>query len=296
MDWKSIAFDWTRARAFLITAEEGSFSAAARALNMAQPPLARQVSALEDELGVTLFERVGTGLELTDAGASLIDHARKMAEAANAFSLVASGQSDTIEGKVTITASEIYSSWLLPPLCRDIREQAPGIRVEVLASNAISDLKRREADIAIRNARPDQPDLIGKLVAQDNGGLFAAPEYLQDHGPFETPADLSRADFIGFGHNSGMVEAMQERGVPITDDHFTFSSSSHAAHWEMTRAGLGIGVGPAGLGDRDPQVSRILPDLDFTYPVWLVAHRELKTSPRLRVVWDLLAERIPKYL
>ena len=162
MNWKSMKFDWNRARAFLVTAEEGSLSAAARALEMTQPTLGRQVSALEQELGVALFERAGRGLVLTPSGLELVDHVRAMGEAANRVSLTASGQSQTIEGSICITASEIHAAYLLPPIIAKLRRAQPGIKVEIIASNAASDLRRREADIAIRSFRPTQPELIAK--------------------------------------------------------------------------------------------------------------------------------------
>ena len=115
MDWNLLKFDWNRARAFLVTAEEGSLSAAARALRMAQPTLGRQVEALERELNVVLFQRVGRGLELTPSGLELLDHVRRMGEAANDFSLAAIGQSQTIEGNISISTSEVYAALLLPP-------------------------------------------------------------------------------------------------------------------------------------------------------------------------------------
>src|SRR6185436_11045290 len=105
MDWRSVDFDWNQARAFLITAEEGSFSAAARALRMAQPTIGRQVAALERALGITLFERVGTSLELTSSGLELVEHARAMGEAATRVSLTATGRASEIAGSVCITAS-----------------------------------------------------------------------------------------------------------------------------------------------------------------------------------------------
>ena len=105
-------FDWNRARAFLITAEEGSFSAAARALRSTQPTVGRQVAGLEEELGVTLFERVGTRLELTVSGLELLEHVRAMGDAANRTSLVATGQSESVEGNVSITASEAIAAFL----------------------------------------------------------------------------------------------------------------------------------------------------------------------------------------
>ena len=103
MVWRNINFDWNRARAFLVTAEEGSLSAAARALGLAQPTLGRQVDALEEELGVTLFERFGRGLQLTPAGHELVTHARAMGEAASRLSMAAYGQSGEIEGTVSIS-------------------------------------------------------------------------------------------------------------------------------------------------------------------------------------------------
>ncbi|MCH7911226.1 MAG: LysR family transcriptional regulator, partial [Candidatus Hydrogenedentes bacterium] len=115
MDWRSVKFDWNRARAFLVTAEEGSLSAAARALGMAQPTLGRQVDALEQELGVVLFQRVGRGLALTPSGLELLEHVRAMGAAASRVSLTSFGQSQSIEGTICIGASEIYAAILLPP-------------------------------------------------------------------------------------------------------------------------------------------------------------------------------------
>ncbi|WP_425097825.1 LysR family transcriptional regulator [Tropicibacter sp. S64] len=296
MDWRSVTFDWNRARAFLVTAEEGSFSAAARALGMTQPTLGRQVTALEEELGVLLFERVGRGLVLTNSGTRLMDHVRAMGEAAAAVSLAASGQAQQVEGLVAITASEIYASWLLPPVLKRLSTEAPGIRVEVVASNAIRDLKRREADIAIRNTRPDQADLIGKLIAEDCAGFFATRDYLDRAPAIRDKPDLARAKLIGFDENANFIAALNARDMPVTEDNFAVTGSTHPVHWEMLRAGLGVGVGPVGYARAFPELIRVLPEVTLDYPVWLVAHRELRTSPRVRMVWDLLAEMLPGQL
>ncbi|WP_417205689.1 LysR family transcriptional regulator [Antarctobacter sp.] len=296
MDWRSVTFDWNRARAFLVTAEEGSLSAAARALGMTQPTLGRQVTALEEELGLILFERVGRGLVLTQAGTQLMSHVRAMGEAAVGVSLAASGQAQAASGHVAVTASEIYSSWLLPQIARRLREVAPGITLEVVASNEIRDLKRREADIAIRNARPEEPDLIAKMVGEDEGTFYASSDYLSRFGPITGPADLARAAFIGFKDNEDFAEALRKRGIPVTPASFPVLASSHAVHWDMARAGIGLGTVPCGLGDAAPDMQRVLPDVSFRYPVWLVAHRELRTSPRVRIVWELLAETLPGLL
>ena len=159
MDWRAVKFDWNRARAFLVTAEEGSLSAAARALGMAQPTLGRQVDALESELGVVLFERVGRGLELTPSGLELLEHVRSMGEAANRVSLTAAGQSQSIEGTICIAASETYAAILLPPILAKLRRLEPGIHIEIVASSKPSDLRRREADNASPNCGPTDPDM-----------------------------------------------------------------------------------------------------------------------------------------
>ena len=199
MKWQTVSFDWNQARAFLVTVEEGSLTAAARALGLTQPTLGRQVAALEDSLGVTLFDRVGRSLRLTPSGLELLDHVRSMGDAAGRVSLTASGQSQTVEGQVCITASDLFSVYHLPPVLDRLRDLAPGIEIEVLASNTISDLQRREADIAIRHVRPQQPDLIAKQLKDTTAHLYASPKYLDRHGRPECVDDLAKAVFVATG-------------------------------------------------------------------------------------------------
>ena len=125
MNWQAISFDWNQVRAFLATAEQGSFSGAARVLGLTQPTLGRQVSALEAELGVLLFERIGRSLELTPPGIELLEHVRAMGDAAHRISLVASGQSQTINGLVRITATNVFAAYLLLPVVEELRRIAP---------------------------------------------------------------------------------------------------------------------------------------------------------------------------
>ena len=176
MDWKTVKFDWNRARAFLITAKEGSLSAAARALGMAQPTLGRQVSALEDELGVILFQRTGRGLTLTQSGLELMDHVRAMGDAATRVSMAASGQSQSVAGTVSISASEVTAAFVLPGIVTRLRQAHPGITIEVIATNSLSDLRRREADIAVRSVQPTDPDLIARKLKSGTAELFCSKE------------------------------------------------------------------------------------------------------------------------
>lgn len=295
MDWRSVKFDWNRARAFLVTAEEGSLSAAARALGMTQPTLGRQVDALEEELGLVLFERAGRGLILTPSGVQLLEQVRRMGEAASQVSLTASGQAQTVEGNIRITASEIEAATLLPPILAKLRREAPGIHVEVLASNTAADRRRREADIAIRSFRPTEPELIAKKIKDDASRVVAASSYLDRLGRPTTLARVNRADFIGYEPPDIFLQALNERvGVAIERANLKVISSSTVMHWELVKAGVGLSVIPDNLADAEPGVERVLEGTlkPLEFPMWLTTHRELNTSRRVRFVFDFLAEEL----
>lgn len=296
MNWMAVNFDWNQVRAFLATVEEGSLSAAAKALGLTQPTLGRQVAALEERLGVTLFERSGRSLILTPTGESLINHVRAMGEAATRLSLVASGQSTSVEGRVKVTASEGYAAFVLPEVVERLRATHPGIVVEIVATNSLSDLRRREADIAVRNTEPTDPEMIARRMPDQKGGFYATPDLIARHGPFRDVRDLAEAPLIGFGTDAQYLEALQKRQIPVTEANFVAGSESHLVHWEMTRRGIGIGIVGNLIGDRDGLVVPVLHDrLTFEFPVWLVAPAELKTNPRVRIVFDTLAEVLGRH-
>ena len=186
--------DWNQARAFCTTAESGSLSAAARQLGLTQPTLSRQVVALESALGVALFERIGKRLILTEAGLNLVEHARAMTVAAEAMALVAAGTSKEIAGRVTISATEAVSAYLLPKLVARIRQKAPQITLAIAASDLISDLRRREADIAIRHVRPTEPELFARRVGEMTAHFYAADSWIAKNGRPATVAELAEAE------------------------------------------------------------------------------------------------------
>ena len=293
MDWRSIKFDWNKARAFLVTAEEGSLSAAARALGMAQPTLGRQVDGLEQELGIVLFERVGRGLRLTPGGLELLDHVRVMGDAAGRVSMNALGQSQALEGKICISASETYAAVLLPPIIAKLRILEPDIHVEIVVANHASDLRRREADIAIRNFRPTEPDLIAKKVGDADAVLYATADYIERIGNPTMPQELKHAHFVNLDHGGMMIKALNKLGLGLTEENFPLLTESYLVMWELVRQGVAIGILDAHIGDADPTVRRVLPDFQpFIFPIWLVSHRELTTSRRIRRVYDYLAEEL----
>ncbi|WP_301069312.1 LysR family transcriptional regulator [Pseudooceanicola sp.] len=293
MHWDGTTFDWNRARAFLVTAEEGSLSAAARALGLTQPTLGRQVEALQHELGVVLFERVGRGLTLTPAGRDLLTYVQRMGEAANQLSLKAVGRNADLAGKVVIAASEADAALILPAILADLRRRAPRISVQVVASSDTTDLLRREADIAIRNFRPTEPDLIARKIRDANARLYATPGYIDAVGPLDTRADLSRAAFVGLDTTGRLMTRLNSLGLSLSEANFPLVCDSFLVMWAMVKQGLGIGILDDRMARVDASVRQILPDLaPVSFPIWLVAHRDVLTNPRLRLIYDLLAEAL----
>ncbi len=295
MNWQSISFDWNQVRAFLVTAEEGSLSAAARSLDLTQPTLSRQVAALEETLGLALFERVGKSLVLTKSGLDLLEHVREMGDAANKISLFASGKDQTIDGKVSISASDVTSFEHLPGFIKLLKETAPLLEVEIVAENAISDLLRREADIAIRHVRPEQPDLIARLVAEASAGFYATQQFLDRHGVPNTAADLKNFPFIGFSDNENLIQHFSALGVQLDHNSFAANSGNGMVAWQLGIEGLGICIMSDTVAAKYPAMKRLELHMEpILFPIWLVTHRELHTSRKIRLVFDMLADYLKK--
>ncbi|VXB47981.1 Transcriptional regulator, LysR family [Pseudomonas sp. 8BK] len=283
--------DWNQLRAFLETAETGSLSAAARKLGQSQPTLSRQVAALELALGVTLFERIGKAMALTSTGQELLGHARVMGAAAHELGLAATVRSEEVAGVVSVATSDAVAAYLMPKILLHIRQAAPGIQVEVVASDGFSDLLRREADIAIRHARPEQPELIGRLVRQSSAGFYASESWVRVNGLPRTAEEALQHDFIGLDRTGHYLQHLHGQGLLLNNTNFRSYADNSVTYWEMVRQGLGIGAIMEEIARETPGMVRVLEDVaPFQLPIWLVTHRELRTARRIRIVFDLLAE------
>ena len=240
-----------------------------------------------------LFDRVGRSLKLTQAGFDLLDHIRAMRDAATGLSLAASGRSQAVEGRVSITATDFMATYALPPILKRLHAIAPGIEVDIITSNEVQNLLRREADIAIRHARPEQPELIAKLVNESSAHLYAATEYLETIGSPERLSDLATVDFIGFDPVERMIPVLNQRGLPVTRQNFKFISASGSVYLQLVRQGLGVGIMSREMAGLVDGIEMVIPSFEpFPIPAWLVTHRELHTSRRIRLVFDLLAEAL----
>jgi DNA-binding transcriptional LysR family regulator len=288
------AMDWNHIRAFHATAVAGSLSAAARQLGLTQPTLSRQVLALEAELGVTLFERRGRKLVLTQTGRELLDHIRIMGDAADTLVLAATGRAQEIGGRVCISATDTCAAYVLPEIVARIRSEAPQITIAIVASNEISDLHRGEADIAIRHVRPDRPGLVGRHICDTAASFYASEAWVARNGLPKGPADLARAGLMGFD-DPRFAGFMREIGIPIATEDFRIVSESAVVIWEMVKRGMGVAVMMREVAERTPGVVNLLPDmLPIPVPIWLVTHQELESSPRVRLVQTIMAEELAR--
>lgn len=290
---RTSVFDWSQGQAFLATVETGSFSGAAARLGLSQPTVGRHVAALESDLGTLLFDRVGKSLVLTDNGLLLVEHVKAMQEAADKLSLAALGQDKTIAGPVSITASDAFCAYNLPSIIERIRLVYPEVQVEIVSSNEVQDLRRREADIAIRNVEPKYPDLYAKRLRTTKGKLYGATSYLDLIGRPTTIKDFNEST-IFIGDTSGRVlQMLTTMGVNVTPEQFCIIANSGVAIWELVKRGVGLAVMFKDIGDITPEVEVILPkEITVDIPVWLVSHQELKTNARIRAIFDLLSDEL----
>ena len=289
--------DWALWRSFAAVVADGSLSAAARRIGYSQPTLGRHIEALEQQLGVTLFDRSLQGLKPTETALRLYQSVSaaetKLAEAA----LVAEGSTGTLEGTVRITASTMVSNYLLPAMLRPLRQEFPGIAIELVPSDSVENLLLREAGIAVRMFRPTQLELIAKRIGEIPIVATAHQSYLGAHGTPVRPDDLSRHDLIGFDRSDLLISAAKGLGFDLKSTSFVLRSDSQTAQWELLKAGLGVGFAQLGLVRETHGMRELLPMVvPPPLEVWLTTHRELFLSPRIRAIYDRLATALAAYI
>jgi len=289
------SLDWSLVRSVLAVAETGSLSAAARALKISQPTLGRHVREAEAQLGLSLFTRVAKGLKLTPEGTALLPAAREMQAAAARLSRLAAGAEPQLAGTVRITASAVVSAYMLPPLLAELRQAEPLIQIELVASDKSENLLFGQADLALRMYRPTQPDIVTQAVASLPMALYAARSYLARIGVPRDIEALMEMDFVGFDTSEQIRDIMARGGKPVPRSFFGLRCDDQPVYWQLVRAGCGVGGMQRVIGDADPAVARLDGLIDLPpLPLWLAATPELRQLPRLRRVWDFLANRLEK--
>jgi DNA-binding transcriptional LysR family regulator len=290
--------DWNLIRGFVAVVEQGSLTRAAEQLGLSQPTLSRQITQLELAVGAALFERVARGLKLTAAGDGLVEPARHMMAAARALGMATAAQGDTLSGTVRITASEMVSAFVLPPLMAQLALAYPDIQIEIVASNQISNLLEREADIAIRMIRPTQSALIARHIGDWSLSFYAHASYFTNNAKLlprsaPSPQELAQYRWIGYDQSDQLIAGFRSAGIHIDTSFFAFRSDNHLVNWQALLNGVGIGICMDWLAKQTPDLVRLpLAQSPPTLPVWLTTHRELRSSKKIRAVFDFLAQAL----
>ncbi len=288
---------WELYRSFLGVLREGSLSGAARALGITQPTAGRHVAALEEALGVVLFTRSQTGLLPTEVALALRTHAEAMESIAASMERAATSQGEGVRGVVRVSASEVVGTEVLPPIITQLREAHPALKVELVSTNRVQDLLRREADIAVRMVRPRQEQLVARRIGNIELGFHAHRDYIARHGTPRNLDELPAHTVIGYDQPPAFVRAAGKSIRNFTRDTFSLRADSDLAQLALIRAGAGIGVCQVGLAKRDPALVRLMPRaFSLKLDTWVTMHEDLRNSPRCRVAFDALVEGLVQYV
>lgn len=295
--------DWNLYRTFLGVLESGSLSGAARALGLTQPTVGRHVDELEQALGHVLFTRSQQGLMPTELALSLRPYAQSLASTAAALRRQATGALNEIEGTVRISSSDVIGVEVLPPILAALQSEHTKLGIELSLSDAVEDLLRREADIAVRMTQPKQESLVVRHVGEIELGLHAHAGYLARHGRPVSFAELSTHCIIGYDRRTAFIRAMigeirkQAPNFPDPEQPcWSFRADSNLAQLAAIRAGVGIGFCQTRLAARDPHLVRLFPDFRLTLPTFVAMHEDLKTTPRYRRTFDALVTGLQDYI
>ena len=291
-------FDWNDLRYFIAVAREGSTLAAAKVLRTSQTTVARRVAALEQSLGVTLFDKRQAGYALTTAGSELLDRAKKVELSAEAFADAASAGARDLTGSVRITSEEIYALSLISPLLPELHQQHPDIIVEVDTTSVLRDLGAGEADIALRSSSNEQPaGLVGRRLGIDDWTLYCSKDYADRHGRPTTVKDLKRHAIVGGGgaklwqHYQAWLKSLD------LEDRVAMHHASSSGLLSAIRSGFGVAVLPCIVGDADPDLIRCIPPrTDHGRVLWLLTHERVRRTPRVRAVIDFLYEGLRRHI
>lgn len=290
--------DWNELRLVLAVQRAGSLTAAAVTLGIDHSTAFRRLKALEERLGVRLFERLpGGAYRATEAGSRMAAGAERMEDEALALDRDISGRDHRLSGRLRVTSSETIAYSQLTTLLAAFRQVHPGIVVELAIDNRVLSLSRREADIALRPIRPKEGDLWGRKLSAVAWALYAAPAYLEANGgPLSNVDGVDRHALIGWEETTSGIEAadwLLRAGPP---EAFVYRTNSLVNQLVAARAGIGVALLPCYLGDGEPGVTRALPEpiRELEGELWIVTHADLKGTARVRAFFDVVGDGLAR--
>jgi DNA-binding transcriptional LysR family regulator len=290
--------DWNDLRYLVAVADQGSTLKAGKALRVSQTTVARRIAALEEELGLSLFDRRAAGYALTPDGEALLRHARQVAASADQFAQVAASRTRDLSGVVRLTTQEIFANTLLGPMLKELHEQHPEIVIELDTQQELLDLGDGQADIALRSTSQDQAaGVVGRRLCIDDWTLYCSREYASKHGIPRTRADLKKHAIIGGGGGKLWLHYEAWLRSLGLEDQVAMHHSTSTGLLSGVRSGFGLAVLPCIVADAEPDLIRCLPPRDdHQRSMWLLTHDRVRSMPRVRTVIDFLYEKLSRHV
>lgn len=289
--------DWDKLRIFHAVAEAGSFTRAGEILNLSQSAVSRQISALEESLGVALFYRHARGLLLSEQG-ELLD--RTTREMFTKLTFTTARIMDTRErpwGPLRITTTVAYGSIWLTRRLKEFLEEYPDIDVSLVLSDDELDISMRKADVAIRVRPPTQPDLIQRHLTDVKYRIYASPQYIKQYGIPRTVEELDDHHIIVYGEAAAPpVENLNwllDIGAGEKKRHAILRVNNIYGIYRAVRSGIGIGALPDYMTGHAEDLVQVMPDIEGPgFSTYFVYPEELRNSKRIGVFRDFLVNRI----
>lgn len=285
--------EWDSIRIFLAVVEEGSMSAAAQVLGVSQPTVSRYILALEEKVGVNLFDRSCSGLKVTEVGASLLDSAKATALGAESFARQVNATSEHIDGHVRLAVSEVVAYYFLPEAITAFNRQFPSIEVEILISDQGVNLNKRDADLLVSVEKPEQPDFVVSHLFEGKLGFFAHRDYLEEYGKPDSLQDLHAGfhQIIGDDCNNFYLREAVRIGRPLSKSHFSFRTDSQKMQVELLNARAGVAVTLLAIAEKYPDLVQLFPEAALRpFNWWLICHRDVNVNPRIHNLMTFLSQ------
>lgn len=290
-------FDWVLLRSFLAIYRAGTVAGAARSVNLQQSTLSRHLADLETQLAEPLFERTGRGLHATEAAHLVARYAHDMESLAHQMTLALAAKSAMLSGTVRVSASQIFATYVLPAIARDLIRRHPGLQIDIVASDEVPSLLHRATDIALRFTQPTDLNVVARQIGLVPIAAVAHESYLQTMGTPQQPSDLLQHHLLGIDKDSVMIPALQAMGIAVSPAHFRIRTDDKAVCTQLIESGAGIGFVARMMLDINPSLRQVLPGLPLpTLTCWLTTHTEIANTPLIRVVYDEIADRVSRLL
>jgi len=286
--------EWDDVKFFLAVARGGSLTAAARLLKTSAATVGRRIATLERTLGARLFDRGQTGYALTESGEAMRGKAEEVEEAVLSLEREAFGRDLRASGKVRVATAEDIATVIVAPRLSEFRQLHPGIVLEMVSSWDVVNLTRREADIAIRTVRPSEGDVVIRQSGIWNCAVYASKAFAKAHNLVPDMGILPDIDVISWTEEH-LFRGGEWFEKNASNVRVVFAANSRHIQYAACKAGVGAAILPCLTADNDRTLVRLLPPEKVrSVPLWLVAHRDLLRTARVRAVMDFLADITPK--